>query len=199
MASGLRALSNNVVGQSSRRACPHDRGQACGAATPSSRPGDRDPDDEADVFDAVCHDLRLSSDVVQMNINRVVLTGNLTANPDLRQLQSGNALCRLRLASNTRRRQANGSWGEKANYFDVVAWGPQAEAAKRYLAKGSAVAVDGRLEWREWTTESGEKRQAVEVVAENLEFLERRVANPEEQLGFDDPKEAKLGDNDVPF
>jgi len=86
------------------------------------------------------------------------------------------ALSRLRLASNTRRRQADGTWGEKPNYFDVVVWGAQADAAKRFLSKGSAVAVDGRLEWHEWTTEAGEKRQAVEVVADNLEFLDRRPA-----------------------
>ena len=91
-----------------------------------------------------------------MNVNRVVVTGNLTADPELRQLQGGNSLRRLRVASNTRRRQPDGSWGEKANYFDVVVWGAQGEAAKRFLTKGSPVAVDGRLEWREWTTESGE-------------------------------------------
>src|SRR3954454_16962974 len=78
-----------------------------------------------------------------MNINRVVVTGNLTADPELRELQSGNSVCRLRLAVNTRRRQADGSWGDKPNYFDVVVRGPQGEAAKRYLTKGSPVAVDG--------------------------------------------------------
>jgi single-strand DNA-binding protein len=111
-----------------------------------------------------------------MNVNRVVLTGNLTADPELRELQGGNSLCRLRIASNTRRRQPDGSWGEKPNYFDVVVWGAQAQSARRYLSKGSGVAVDGRLEWREWAAESGEKRQAVEIVAENLQFLDRRQA-----------------------
>lgn len=134
-----------------------------------------------------------------MNVNRVVLTGNLTADPDLRQLQSGTSLCRLRLASSTRRRQADGTWGEKPNYFDAVVWGAQAEAAKRFLSKGSAVALDGRLEWREWTTKSGEKRQTVEIVAENLEFLDRRPVDRTNQLGLDESKNVDPGEDDVPF
>jgi single-strand DNA-binding protein len=132
-----------------------------------------------------------------MNVNRVVVTGNLAADPELRQLQGGNSLCRLRIACNTRRRRPDGSWGEKPNYFDVVVWGAQGEAAKRILTKGSPVAVDGRLEWREWTTGSEDKRQAVEIIADNLEFLGGRSAEREppasesEQLGMED--------NDVPF
>src|SRR4051812_39090891 len=106
-----------------------------------------------------------------MNINRVVLTGNLTADPDLRKLQSGNSICRLRLASNTRRKDADGAWTEKPNYFDVIAWGRQAETAAEFLTRGSPVAVDGRLEWREWTSDSGEKRQTVEIIAESIQFL----------------------------
>lgn len=132
-----------------------------------------------------------------MNVNRVVLTGNLTADPDLRQLQSGTTLCRLRVASNTRRRQSDGTWGEKPNYFDVVVWGAQADAAQRFLSKGSSVAVDGRLEWREWTAESGEKRQAVEIVAENLEFLNRSARQT--QLPSDEPAGADIADDDIPF
>lgn len=109
------------------------------------------------------------------NINRIVLTGNLTVDPEVRQVASGNTLCRLRVASNTRRRQQDGSWGEKPNYFDVVVWGAQGENASRFLAKGSPVAIDGRLEWREWTTEAGEKRNAVEIVADAVQFLGNRT------------------------
>jgi single-strand DNA-binding protein len=133
-----------------------------------------------------------------MNVNRVVVTGNLTADPELRQLQSGNSLCRLRLACNTRRRQPDGSWGEKPNYFDVVVWGAQGEAAKRLLSKGSAVAVDGRLEWREWTAQSGEQRQAVEIIAENLQFLDRRAGDQAEPR-LDEPDAGGEAADDVPF
>jgi single-strand DNA-binding protein len=132
-----------------------------------------------------------------MNVNRVVVTGNLTADPELRHLQSGNSLCRLRLACNTRRHQPDGTWGEKPNYFNVVVWGAQGDAAKRSLARGSAVAVDGRLEWREWTTESGEKRQAVEIIAENLQFLDRPARQT--QLPSTEPPVADVGDDDIPF
>lgn len=105
------------------------------------------------------------------NINRVVLTGNLTSDPDLRSLQSGTAVCKLRLAVNTRRKGGDGSWEDKANYFDVTVWGAQGENCARYLAKGRPVAIDGRLEWREWNDQQGNKRQSVEIVADTVQFL----------------------------
>jgi single-strand DNA-binding protein len=109
------------------------------------------------------------------NINRVVLTGNLTADPELRPLPSGSSVGRLRLAVNTRRKNSqSGAWEEKANYFDVTVWGAQAENCAQYLAKGRPVAVDGRLEWREYTTQDGQKRQAVEVIADSVQFLGTR-------------------------
>ena len=109
------------------------------------------------------------------NINRVVLTGNLTADPDVRQLPSGTPVGRLRLAVNTRRKNGQtGEWEEKANYFDVTVWGAQAENCAQYLAKGRPVAVDGRLEWREYTTQDGQKRQAVEIIADSVQFLGTR-------------------------
>lgn len=105
------------------------------------------------------------------NINRVVLTGNLCADPDLRSLSSGTAVCRLRLAVNTRRKAASGDWEDRPNFFDVTVWGAQGEACAKYLSKGKPVAIDGRLEWREWETEGGGKRQAVQVVADSVQFL----------------------------
>jgi len=106
------------------------------------------------------------------NINRVVLTGNLTRDPELRSLPSGMSVCSLRIASNTRRKDnSSGEWVDKPNYFDVTIWGRQGENAAQYLSKGRPVALDGRLEWREWETPNGEKRQAVEIVADNVQFL----------------------------
>ena len=108
----------------------------------------------------------------QVNINRVVLTGNLTADPELRSLPSGTSVCRLRVACNTHRKDsASGEYVAKPNYFDVTVWGAQGENAARYLAKGRGVAVDGRLEWREWETDDGSKRQAVEIISDSLQFL----------------------------
>lgn len=107
-----------------------------------------------------------------VNINRVTLTGNLTRDPELRSLPSGLSVCSLRLACTARRKESStGEWEDRPNYFDVTVWGTQAENASRFLARGRPVAVDGRLEWREWVNEEGQRRQAVEVVAEALQFL----------------------------
>ena len=106
------------------------------------------------------------------NINRVILTGNLTRDPELRSLQSGMSVCSLRIASNTRRKNgATGEWEDRPNFFDVTVWGAKGENCARFLSKGRPVAVDGRLEWREWTAQDGTKRQSVEVVADTVQFL----------------------------
>ena len=109
------------------------------------------------------------------NINRVVLLGNLTKDPELRHTPSGTAVCSLRLAVNTRRKDgATGAWTEKPNYFDSTVWGNQGENCAQYLAKGRPVAIDGRLEWREWDAQDGTKRQAVEIIADSVQFLGSR-------------------------
>jgi single-strand DNA-binding protein len=107
-----------------------------------------------------------------MNINRVVLTGNLTKDPDVRSVPStGLAVCKLRLAVNTRRRNnSSGDWEDKANFFNVTVFGRQAESCGQFLRKGRPVAIDGRLEWSEWEAE-GQKRQSVDIIAENVQFL----------------------------
>jgi single-strand DNA-binding protein len=110
--------------------------------------------------------------VAATNINRVVLTGNLTRDPELRSTASGMSVCSLRVASNTRRKnQATGEWEDKPNFFDVTVWGAQGENCARFLTKGRPVAIDGRLEWREWETPEGHKRQAVDIIADAVQFL----------------------------
>ena len=105
-----------------------------------------------------------------MNINRVVMTGNLTRDPDLRSTTNGLSICKLRVACNTRRRNSAGEWEEKPNYFDVTVFGGQGERCSKYLSKGRAVAIDGRLEWREYEVE-GQKRQSVDIIADSVQFL----------------------------
>jgi single-strand DNA-binding protein len=113
--------------------------------------------------------------VAATNINRVVITGNLTADPELRSLPSGMSVCSLRIACNTRRKdQASGEWVDKPNYFNVTVWGAQGENAARFLSKGRPVAIDGRLEWREWEAQDGAKRQAVDIIADSVQFLGSR-------------------------
>lgn len=106
------------------------------------------------------------------NINRVVLTGNLTRDPELRATSSGTPVCSLRLACNGRRKNnETNQWEDAPNYFDITVWGAQGENCHRYLSKGRGVAIDGRLQWREFTDREGNKRQAVDIVAENVQFL----------------------------
>src|SRR4051794_6689864 len=113
------------------------------------------------------------------NINRVVLTGNLTRDPELRSTANGTSVCSLRIASNTRRKnQATGDWEDKPNFFDVTVWGAQGENCNRFLAKGRPVCIDGRLEWREWQGQDGTKREAVEIVAHAVQFPGGRDGAP---------------------
>jgi single-strand DNA-binding protein len=111
------------------------------------------------------------------NINHVVLTGRLTSDPELRSLPSGSSVCNLRLAVNTRRRQPNGEWGEKPNFFNVIVFGAHGENVAKYMQKGRPVAVDGRLDWRTWETPDGRNAQAVSIVANNVQFLGTPTAN----------------------
>jgi single-strand DNA-binding protein len=109
-------------------------------------------------------------------VNVVVITGNLTRDPELRHTGGGTAVCELRVAVNSRRKDGQtGQWVDKPNYFDVVVWGAQGENCANYLAKGRPVAVEGRLDWREWEAKDGSgKRQAVQIVANTVQFLGSR-------------------------
>jgi single-strand DNA-binding protein len=108
------------------------------------------------------------------NLNVVVVTGNLTRDPELRSLPSGTSVCKLRIAVNSRRKDQSGEWVDKPNYFDVTVWGAQGENCATYLSKGRPVAVEGRLDWREWEAQDGSKRQSVEIIANSVQFLGSR-------------------------
>jgi single-strand DNA-binding protein len=108
------------------------------------------------------------------NINRVVLVGNLTRDPELRSTPGGTPVCSLRIAVNSRRRDESGQWVDKPNYFSISVFGNQAESCSQYLSKGRPVAIDGRLDWREWQAQDGSKRESVEIVAESVQFLGSR-------------------------
>ncbi len=105
-------------------------------------------------------------------VNRVVLVGRLTRDPEVRSLPSGSSVCSLRIACNSSRREPDGSYSDRPNYFDVSIFGVSAENVGRYTRRGSRVAVDGRLEWREWETAEQQKRQAVSIVADTVQFLD---------------------------
>jgi single-strand DNA-binding protein len=111
------------------------------------------------------------------NINRVVVAGNLTRDPELRSTGGGTSVCSLRIAVNGRRKNGD-TWEDDPNYFDVTVFGQQGENCSRYLSKGRGVAVDGRLNWREWTDKEGNKRQTVDIIAETVQFLGGREDGP---------------------
>lgn len=105
------------------------------------------------------------------NINSVTVTGNLTRDPELRDTRGGSTVCSMRLAVNGRTKDADGMWVDKPNYFDVTVFGKQGENCAQYLAKGRPVAILGRLDWSEWETPEGQKRSAVKIVAQDVQFL----------------------------
>ncbi len=145
------------------------------------------------------------------NINRVVLVGNLTKDPELRHTPSGTAVCKLRIAVNTRQKDPQGNWGDKPNYFDVTVWGNQGESCAQYLSKGRPVGVDGRLDWREWDAQDGSKRQAVEIIADTVQFLGSREGGgagggdgerqfvPAAATAGNEDFTASSADDDIPF
>jgi len=107
------------------------------------------------------------------SINRVVLIGRLARDPDLLSLPSGTSLCRLRVVCSSAKKDAgSGEYLERPNFFDVNAYAGAADSAGRYLRKGNRVAIDGRLQWREWKTADGQRRQTVRIVADTMLFLD---------------------------
>ena len=109
-----------------------------------------------------------------MSINRVVLTGNLTRDPEVRRTQSGMAIMTFGIAVNDRRRnQQTGEWEDYANFIDCTMFGTRAEAVSNYLSKGSKIGVEGKLRYSTWERE-GQKRSKLEVIVDELEFLSPR-------------------------
>jgi single-strand DNA-binding protein len=154
---------------------------------------------------------------VPADLNRVTLVGRLTRDPELRHTAGGDAVCSIRLAVSSRSRDESGNWGDKSNYFDVTVFGRQAETASTYLAKGRRIGVDGRLSWREWQAQDGSKRQNVEVIANDVFFLDSRESGDRGGGGWSEAPAASgsdlpvdtsdmkpaptpaAGDDDIPF
>jgi single-strand DNA-binding protein len=110
-----------------------------------------------------------------MSINRVVISGNLTRDPELRSTAGGMSVLKMGVAVNDRRKnQQSGEWEDYANFVDVTMFGARAEAVSRFLSKGAKVAIEGKLRWSSWENQQGEKRSKLEVVADEIEFLSSR-------------------------
>ena len=151
-----------------------------------------------------------------MSINKVVLTGNLTRDPELRSLPSGTSVLGFGIAVNERRKnQQTGQWEERPNYFDCNMFGTRAEAVSKFLTKGTKVAIEGRLQWRQWEKD-GQTRSKVDIIVNEIEFLSPRdgsssapapsqpAARPAPQ-GYSNPPSAPApnadaySDEDIPF
>lgn len=136
------------------------------------------------------------------NINRVVVSGNLTADPDLRETSTGHSVCELRMACNVPVKK-DGNWESKPNYFQVNAWGGMGENVAKYLKKGSPIMVDGRLEWQMWPDKDNpeKKNSRIVIVAENIQF--GRKPDDAKSQGDAKPKEDQTtsipDDKDIDF
>ncbi len=130
------------------------------------------------------------------NFNKVFLMGNLTRDPELRYTASGASLTNMGLAVNRKYRQGD-ELKEETCFVDITVWGKQGESCAEYLSKGRPVFVEGRLHFRSWETEDGQKRSKLEVVASNVQFLGR--AGESKDSGRDSSPMDEPPADDVPF
>lgn len=108
------------------------------------------------------------------NLNRVLLMGNLTRDLEIKYGKNGQPVTNLRLAVNRTYMTQSGEKKEEVCYVTVVVWGKQAEICHTYLKKGSSIFVEGRLQYRTWTAEDGEKKNVLEVIADRVQFLDKK-------------------------
>ena len=139
-----------------------------------------------------------------MSINKVVITGNLTRDPELRSTASGMNVLKIGVAVNDRRKnQSTGEWEEVPNFVDVTVFGNRAEPLSRFLSKGAKVAIEGKLRWSQWENPQGEKRSKLEVVADEIEFMSSRDGGSSGGGSYKAPAEAtpapELDGEEIPF
>ena len=133
-----------------------------------------------------------------MSINRVVISGHLTRDPELRATASGASILGFGVAVNDRRKNAaTGEWEDVPNFVDCAVFGTRAESLSRYLGKGAKVAIEGRLRWSQWERD-GQRRSKIEVIVDDLEFMSRSDGrqNPAAEAA---PAPASPYDEDIPF
>ena len=125
------------------------------------------------------------------DINQLTITGNLTRPPELRHLNSGQAVCSLRIAHNERRKDGAGDWTDVPAYFDVTVWSGLGEWVASNVAKGDKVVIAGRLRWREYEV-NGDKRQAVDITADSIVPVPRNATSQQpEPVAETEPVQAK--------
>jgi single-strand DNA-binding protein len=136
-----------------------------------------------------------------MSINRVMISGNLTRDPELRATAGGTSVLNFGVAVNDRRKnQQTGEWEEYANFINCVMFGKRADALAQYLTKGLKVAIEGKLSYSQWESQQGEKRSKVEVLVDEIEFMSSRGEGGGGGRTFEAPQAADLpSDDEIPF
>jgi single-strand DNA-binding protein len=119
------------------------------------------------------------------SFNRVIMMGNLTRDPEYKQLSSGQAVCRLGLASNRQfKNKQTGSMVQEVCFVDIDVWGPQAEVCRQYLQKGRPVLIEGRLKFDSWQDQDGSRRSKHSIVADRITFLGGASAQESDEADF---------------
>ena len=130
-----------------------------------------------------------------MSINRVIISGNLTRDPELKRTQGGMAVLQLSLAVNDRRKnQQTGEWEDVANFVDCTMFGTRAERVAQYLSKGSKVTIEGKLRYHSWEAQDGGKRSKLEVVVDEIDLGPRTAQQQPAQA-----RQVEMYDSDIPF
>lgn len=114
-----------------------------------------------------------------MNLNKALIIGNLTRDPELRTTPSGQTVCSFGVATNRRwKDQASGELREQTEFHNIVAWGKLADTCHQYLKKGGKVFIEGRIQTRSWQDQAGQKRNRTEIVADNMIMLDKKGTVP---------------------
>ena len=127
-----------------------------------------------------------------MNLNRVILIGNMAAAPELRTTTTGKQVCNFRLATNRVWKDASGQQQKETEFHTIVAWGKLAEIASRYLTKGTLAMIEGRLRTRSWQDQSGNKRFTTEIIADGLQLGPKRTPGLSPDLSVPEDKGGEI-------
>ena len=135
-----------------------------------------------------------------MSINRVIISGNIGQEPELRSTASGMPVMSFSVAVNDRRKDSSGEWTDYVNWISCTMFGNRAESVSMYLAKGAKVSIEGKLRWSQWETKDGQKRSKVDVIVDELEFMSSRGGSGEaNRKASSADASSSIYDENIPF
>ncbi len=135
--------------------------------------------------------------MAKRDVNKVIIVGNLTKDPDLRNTGAGTSVCELRIANNVNVKK-DGNWDTKVNFFQVNVWGPQGENCEKYLSKGSRILIEGRLDWQMWEKD-GQTNSRVLIQADRVDFLSMKPKENGAKSEGETEKAEEPAPDDIPF